>query len=151
MGIMLLSLRTLLVAVALATFATHTEAMQAVPGQVGRPFNELTKGIYPLAESGHPSILSRNFGQSLWATFRMKTILRLQSNLLWDTLIAQGLQAAPVVTVESIDGIGGLTNIPHPPIDANTVFEQGFQTLLAFLVPGAWMAFLMKSTETENR
>lgn len=79
MGIMLPSMRTLLVAVALATYATHTEAMQAVPGQVGRPFNELTKGIYPLAESGHPSILSRNFGQSLWATFRMKTILSVYS------------------------------------------------------------------------
>ena len=93
-----------------------------------------------MAESGHPSILQRSFGAPYWATLRVKIIHRLQANILWDVLLVQAAQHNPPHVIDVIDGIGGATNIPHPPIDANTVREQGFQIIMAFLAPGSLMA-----------
>ena len=128
-------------------FAVPTTPMNQPPAQqalVGRPYNDIVKGIQAMAESGHPAILQREYGEPYWSTLRVKVILRFQANMLWDVLVTQGAQNAPPIIVDVIDGIGGAQNIPHPPIDNNTAREQGFQTILAFLVPGAWLALLMK-------
>ena len=133
----------LLRVVILCAVLVHT--MQPAPlAVVGRPFDTITKGIQVMAESGHPSILQRSYGAPYWATLRVKIIHRLQANFLWDVLLVQAAQFNPPQVVDVIDGIGGATNIPHPPIDANTVREQCFQIILAFLAPGALMALLMK-------
>jgi len=94
----------------------------ALPAVVGRPFDTITKGIQVMAESGHPSILQRSYGAPYWATLRVKIIHRLQANFLWDVLLVQAAQFNPPQVVDVIDGIGGATNIPHPPIDTNTQF-----------------------------
>ena len=49
-------------------FAVPTTQMNQPPAQqalVGRPFNDIVKGIQAMAESGHPAILQREYGEPL--------------------------------------------------------------------------------------
>ena len=62
--------------------------------------------INPMLESGHASIMAKNFGAPYWRALRMRLIMALTAAGpgLWDIMVNVGAAANPPVTVSVIDG-----------------------------------------------
>ena len=98
--------------------ATAMDGNNAAPGHAWTP----GRHIIAMPESGHPAIMDGTFGAPYWRALRPRMIQFLVANYLWDRLLDAGA-AVPAAdggphTISIVDGHGGRSNLPAPPVDA---------------------------------